>query len=216
MRKFLLLTTASVFLVQQATAAAITFVENTADYTPTTLPASSSNPSPTSSTSTSILTGQVPGVNRSPFENANPGGGAVLLSDGGYGLGAWASLPYTSIQAGGYAIFNFDPSNELTILWGSPDAYNTLSFFTGLNGSGVDLGDVIGTDLAIQTFGHDLVDFSVSGATFSSVRMTSPLNAFEFANLNASVVTPLPATLPLLASGLAGIVALARRKRKTA
>ncbi len=200
----------------QAHAVTISYTQVTTDYTALTLPTSSFNPMPVLSTSTSTtVNGQVPNVYRSPFENIGSGAGGTLLSDGGYGVGAWASLLYTSIQAGGSAIYNFaGPATELSILWGSPDSYNTLTFYSGLNGMGTPVYSITGSQLDIQTYGHDLVDFTFAGGTFESVVLDSGENAFEFADLQDDLLTPLPATLPLFAGGLGFVGYLTRRKKR--
>jgi hypothetical protein len=199
-----------------AYAVTVTYSQNNTDYTALTLPTSSVNPTPVSSSNTSTsVTGEVPNQYRSPFENIGSAGG-TLLSDGGYGIGAWASLVYTSIQANGSATYNFGPANSLSILWGSPDSYNTLSFYSDPNGQGTLLFSITGSALNIQTFGHDQVDFTMTGATFASVVLSSTTNAFEYADLmDSPVSTPLPAALPLFAGGLGFIGLLgSRRKRK--
>jgi hypothetical protein len=200
----------------QAHAATVTISQVTTDYTAATLPTSSFNPTPFSSTNTSTtVTGQVPNVYRSPFENIGSGGGGTLLSDGGYGVGGWANLVYTSIQAGGSATYNFaGPATELSLLWGSPDSYNSLTFYSGLNGTGTDLFSITGSQLSIQTYGHDLVDLTMTGGTFESVVLDSGENAFEFADLQDALLTPLPATLPLFAGGLGFVGYLTRRKKR--
>jgi hypothetical protein len=202
-----------------ANAATVTYTQNYADYTASTLPTSSFNPTPASSTNTSTtVTGEIPGVDRSPFENAAPGSdGATLLSDGGEGIGGWAGLVYTSIEANGSATYNFVSGNGLEILWGSPDSYNTLSFYSGANGTGTLLFSITGSALGIQTYGHDEVDFSMTGGTFGSVVLTTSENAFEFADLQDGQATPLPAALPLFATGLGAMGLFGwRRKRKNA
>jgi hypothetical protein len=201
----------------QAHAATVTISQVTTDYTTVTLPTSSFNPTPFSSTNTSTtVTGQIPNVYRSPFENIGSGGG-TLLSDGGYGVGGWANLVYTSIQAGGSATYNFaGPATELSLLWGSPDSYNTLTFYSGLNGTGTDLFSITGSQLNIQTYGHDLVDLNMTGGTFESVVLDSGENAFEFADLQDALLTPLPATLPLFAGGLGLVGFLTGRRKRSA
>jgi hypothetical protein len=202
-----------------ANALTVTYTQDDADYTVSTLPTSSFNPTPASSFLTNThVTGEIPGVYRSPFENASGATGGTLLSDGGYGIGGsfgpWSKLQYTSIQGGGEAIYDFAPSDELSILWGSPDSYNTITFWSEPNGKGTELYSITGSALEIETFGHDLVDFMFSGEDFDSIVLSTTSNAFEFADLSASYVnlaTPLPGSLPLLAGGLGAILLLSRR-----
>jgi hypothetical protein len=166
-------------------------------------------------TSYGLQTGEAPDQWRSPFENVHNSAGATALSDGGYGVGDWASLAYTSIQGGGSATYNFSSSDILSILWGSPDSWNTLTFWSAPGGTGTDLYSITGNSLDLQTYGHDLVVFTMTGGTFESVVLTSSQNAFEFADLQAQA--PLPAALPLFAGGLGLVGLLARRsKRKNA
>ncbi len=201
--------------------------QDTTDYTASTLPTSSTNPSWVMSESSLVnyQTGEVPSVYRSPFENAS-GTAAQLLSDNGYGIGGvggpWSSLKYTSIQAGGKATFNFSaPENALTLLWGSPDSYNHITFYTGLDATGASF-TISGTKgpINIQTLGHDLITFIADGAfTFQSVVLSTDQNAFEFADLFAfdppPSETPVPAAFPLFATGLGAFGLLGwRRKRK--
>jgi hypothetical protein len=206
-------------LSHNANALTITFSQDDADYTTSTLPLSSFNPTPSSTSGivSTTVEGEVPDEYRSPFENKS-GTSPDLLSDGGYGIGGpngpWSELKYTSIQGGGEATYNFTvPEDNLSILWGSPDEYNTIDFYSGKNGGGTLLLSFTGSQLEIQTFGHDLVDFMFSGADFESVVLSSTANAFEFADLTASyVTTPLPGSLSLLAGGFGVIFLLARRK----
>ncbi|HZM09662.1 MAG TPA: hypothetical protein VFC15_05570, partial [Candidatus Limnocylindrales bacterium] len=65
------------------------------------------------------ITGSNSGIDRSPFENdATPGSG----------VGTWASNRYDAIQANSSGYVNVALSNTMTMLWGSPDTYNTISF----------------------------------------------------------------------------------------
>src|SRR5450759_5859565 len=110
--------------------------------------------------------------------------------------------------------------NALSILWGSPDSYNTLSFYGSNDGTGTPLYSVTGSSLLIQTFGNDLVTFLDLDGFFNSVLLSSTGNSFEFANLTAwdpPIATPLPGALPLFATGLGALGLLGwRRKRKAA
>jgi hypothetical protein len=190
--------------------------QNSADFT--TLPTVTPNPAAVSTTGTVYqgVTGEVQGLYRSPYENVTSVGGGVLLSDGGYGLPGYDGKNYsfTSVEGGGSATYNFaNGASGLTLLWGSPDSYNTLTFYTGLNGTGQSFS-ITGSALDIQTYGHDFVDFT-SNEAFESVVFSSTTNAFEFGDLADAPATPLPATLPLFAGGLAGLgLLLYRRTRK--
>ena len=137
----------------------------------------------------------VPSVFRSPWQ----------------GTGLEGSLSYTSVRNGtaGYNV----TGTGVTLFWGSPDTYNTLTFWAGLNGTGAS-ASILGSALVppgTLGSGHDLVviltDFLFQSVTFSS---TSP--AFEFANF---ATTPIPAALPLFATGLGMMGWLARRRKRS-
>jgi len=165
---------------------------------------------PTSSTGTVVLeTLSIPGITRSPFENFNATPGP------GYGSA------YISINIGS-ALYSFNtPENTLSIFWGSPDSYNTLSFYASKDGTGTPLFSLTGSSLLIQTFGHDLVNFQTLDGFFNSVVLSSTDYSFEFANLTAYdpptvnvAVTPLPAALPLFATGLGALGLIGWRRNK--
>jgi hypothetical protein len=226
-----------------AGAASITFQQDASDFT--TLPSLSSvtNAAPVSITGTvyapntnnvgalGTLTGSVANQWRSPFENATSinGGTSTGVGNGGYGLPGWNSLPYSSVQAGGSATYNVGLANTLNILWGSPDSYNTLAFYSGVPSNSTFLGSLSATaglgivsgvfPLEIQTYGHDQMTFTDNGGSFEYVVLSSSTNAFEFADLTAGYTqtqlpTPLPAALPLFASGLGAMGLLGWRKRR--
>jgi hypothetical protein len=206
--------------------------QDTSDFTIGTLPGSSTNPAwvIAQSNLVALQTGQIPNVYRSPFENA-AGTAAQHLSDNGFGLGGaagpWSTLQYTSIQAGGKATYNFaTPMTTFGFLWGSPDTYNHITFYTGLDATGSSFS-ISGTNppINIQTFGHDQILFHTDGGlTFLSVVLTTTQNAFEYANLFAfgppsheNFPTPLPAALPLFATGLGtlGLFGWRRKQRRS-
>jgi hypothetical protein len=126
----------------------------------------------------------------------------------------------------GSATYNVN-SNSFTLLWGSPDPYNQIAFFTGSNGTGTLL-DVIGGNTTnyngsnLACFAStcadtlfDLVTFVASGGNIGSVVLTDAGAAFEFGFDPSPAATPLPAALPLFATGLGALGLLGwRRKRK--
>jgi len=214
--------TALCAFLHDAKAVTISFQDDS-DFT--TLPKSSVSPLTSQIMGTVLFnqTGSSPDIYRSPFENVaigSPNG------NGGYVLTGYDSLPYTSVQANSTATYTFTSlETSLSLLWGSPDSYNYIAFYSGPNGTGYE--DIIyGNALLLQTYGHDQVTLNLGGESFESVVFASiGSNAFEFANLQATggplnqlgplQSTPLPAALPLFAGGLGIIGFLARgRKRK--
>ena len=199
----------------QANANTVTiFSQDATDFTAGTLPVDQAQVTLTnvSGTTAQDITGSASGTDRSPFENlATPGSGA----------GTWASNRYDAVQGNSSGYVNVDPTSmSMTMLWGSPDSYNTISFCTGAGGGGsCTVGAYVPSVLPI-TYGHDLITFNADFA-FASILFSSGQNALEFANLtvspNNAQPAPLPAALPLFAGGL-GVLGLLswRRKRKSA
>ena len=223
-----------------ARADTITYTQNIADFT--SLPGVLSIPAPVTTTGSVyapiaggngalgvVTIGSVDNIYRSPFENEFSGNGAVQASNGGWQLPGYAALAYSSIQANSSATYNTGLANTLSILWGSPDYYNTLTFWSGTDGTGTNLGSLSVTTeiggvsgslpLGIQTYGHDQMTFTDVDGTFLSVVLSSSVNAFEFANLTFGLNqnglgAPLPAAFPLFAGGLGVIGLLARRRNR--
>jgi hypothetical protein len=147
---------------------------------------------------------------RSPFDGS--GGGAPAAN--------WQTLNYFVIGPTGGNLP--DPATLVlssaayvfSFLWGSIDAYNHVDFSLG---SG-PVTSVTGAQAqasgagAIFTKGASLIQISGIGA-FDTIRFYSDgQDAFELANITATV--PLPSTLLLLGSGVFGLGFLARRKAK--
>ena len=215
-------------------ASIITYTQDTSDFTILTLPSSSTNPAPAATSGTvyvGTLTGSVANQYRSPFENATSAGGGTDtgVGNGGYGITGWDKLAYSSVQAGASATYDFASTNTLSILWGSPNSYNTLTFMNGKNVVGSitgtsESGSVSGIGIGILTYGHDQMTFTDTGGTFDSVVLSSTTNAFEFADLTVGsgaftpfTPTPLPGALPLFATGFGALGLFGwRRKRKAA
>ena len=92
-----------------------------------------------------------------------------------------------------------------------------MSFYASKDGTGTPLFSLTGSSLLIQTYGHDLVNFQTLDGFFNSVVLSSTWYSFEFANLTAydpPTVTPLPAALPLFATGLGALGLLGWRRKK--
>jgi hypothetical protein len=160
----------------------------------------------------------VGGAYRSPYELPNGSG----MEDG------YAGTPFTSVRGGSVA-YNFATGQTgLSILWGSPDSYNTLEFWSGqtlADGTtqGSLLGTIIGSALGDpQALGHHYMTFGFDDSSeFLSIVLRSTTAAFEFAALTTSgpageAQLPLPPALILFGSALVGLVTLGRRRRQGA
>lgn len=145
--------------------------------------------------------GNQPGVYQSPFNNT-----ALLQTQSYFSVGEAGT-------AGGVASpVTLDYTTDQTffsILWGSIDTYNTISFFD--NGSLV--ASYTGTDIVNEFTLPDnstnpgnfevvaLLDFSFTGLDkFDAVKFESSTNAFEFA-----LPVPIPAALPMLLAAVSGL-----------
>jgi hypothetical protein len=128
-----------------------------------------------------IQIGQINGPGNPP-QFANPGWNPYGLSD--------TTHPWWNIK-GGQVTFN-GPGNALTIVWGSPNdnnptATNTVSFYTGANGTGSLIGQVLASDLYSNFSNIDNTQdpgFLVSFMTpekYGSVVFTTGSSDFEFA-----------------------------------
>ncbi|MBP1805944.1 hypothetical protein [Rubellimicrobium aerolatum] len=128
-------------------------------------------------------------------------------------LSPWAgtSLAATGIYSAvsGLVSYNVGRSRSLSLLWGSPDTWNTISFYLG--SSLVDSytpSGVNGTNLS-----QSLATFTNIGSqgVFDRVTLASSQPAFEYANLSVASV-PVPAGAVLLSSALGGLLLLRRRR----
>jgi len=160
-----------------------------------------------------IVTGSAAGDRLSPYAFNNNG-----TTNAPYSILSEASAD------SGFAIYNV-ATPSFTLLWGSPDTYNFVQFFSGPNGTGAVLSttgasgtNYIGSDLACfaTTCGgtlFDLVTFTAASGTIGSVRLSdSGAAAFEF----GIAPVPLPAALPLFATGLSALGLLGWRRRRKA
>lgn len=129
---------------------------------------------------------------------------------------------YDVLDAGGgptsSAIFNLVNTDTFTLLWGSPDTYNIVQLYSGPNGTGTLEATYNGGNLTCYATTckdtlYDLVTFTDVTEDIGSIVLTDTGQAaFEF-GLNP---TPLPAALPLFASGLFLIGLFAWRRKRNA
>lgn len=150
------------------------------------------------------VTGSVSGIRRSPWE----------------GTGFLGSGVYTSVSANSAATYDFGPSLSLSLVWGSPDAYNRLSFFSGATLLGTITGQQVTTEVkplstlpnSSPSQGFAFVELALAGGlafdrvTFESIGS----NAFEYGSVSATPV-PLPAAGWMLLAALGGLGFLRRR-----
>lgn len=119
-------------------------------------------------------------------------------------------------SAGAAVTLNFtNPERYMGLLWGSVDAYNTLTFYSGANGTGTatvftggDISGVAGTGNCVGgnqgALGTCYVNINLS-STFLSVVATSSDYAFEFDNVAFSSNTigvPEPGVVSMFLLGL--------------
>jgi hypothetical protein len=173
----------------------------------TTYPSSDFNPAPNTQTGTgtwAITSGTIGGTQSSPWvASSTP---LALFSC----VDCSPTPPGTGSETVTYN--NLAGTSTFSILWGTPDAYNTLTL-TGANGNTFSLtGAQLAASAGIApSSGFDWVTFTVTGTTFSSAALFDDgTAAFEYADVT---FTPLPAALPLFAGGL-GMIGLLGRRRK--
>lgn len=123
---------------------------------------------------------------------------------------------YLSVFGGSSATFTLShAANYLGLLWGSVDAYNTITFLDGSNNvlntfTGTDFVTHNGNQGAAGTFYANFV----SSVPFLKVVLSSTANSFEVDDVAVSTV-PLPAALPLFGAALIGMGVFGRKRRKT-
>lgn len=152
-----------------------------------------------------------------------PGGPPrVQLSPYAFNTDGNTGAPYSVLDSGGgpvsSATYNVN-GGSFTLLWGSPDPYNSVSFFSGPNGNGSPEGSFTGPSLpcfgsgACADFGFDVVTFAATAGSIGSVILSDTgTAAFEFGIIPVSAV-PLPSAIYLFGSVLGGAFWMSRRKR---
>jgi hypothetical protein len=154
------------------------------------------------------------GTMRSPWQLTKSG--ATEFGDTGL---------YTSVQGGAYGEMIFDSlKSTLRMAWGSPDYYNTLTFYNDVLGESQSItSTALANFTAFPSHGVNFVTIFVLGG-FDRISWASTSEAFEFANVLVRggpgdltpAPVPLPAGLMLLLSGLMGLGFLGRARAKAA
>jgi hypothetical protein len=191
-----------------ANATSISFAESNV------LPSPVSNPAPTTffGTFSDTQTTSITNAQLSPYQGTADQGDQYSVLDSGVGGG----IPNSTAT---YNQGNGTNTSVFSFLWGSPDSYNTVNFYSGELGTGTLIASISGSALVDDTpgSGFDFVTFTASGGTIGSVVLEDAGSAaFEYADQSVGgnlAGTPLPAALPLFAGGL-GLVALFSRRRK--
>ena len=101
--------------------------------------------------------------------------------------------------------------NRVEFLAGSPDDYNRVQFFR----EGQLIDTVFGTEWlanGLYKTQHVIILALDSGEFFDEIRFFSSTGAFEFANVSVTPV-PLPASVWLFLSAIAGLIAIGRRRK---
>jgi hypothetical protein len=161
-------------------------------------------------------TTSISGVQRSPYDGTAFQGIGLFDS-----LNSPAATNSPGIEK---ATYDFTTGASIvSLLWGSPDTYNSVQLWSGADGTGTLLFTLSGNQLTNPQglgAGYDFVTLTDQTGTFGSfVLLDNSQAAFEFANVTSptSVVppTPLPSTWTMMIAGMIAFGYMALRRRKS-
>ena len=119
-----------------------------------------------------------------------------------------ATGKYNSVYGGATATYLFSvDQTEFSLMWGSPDDYNTLEFFN----DGGSVFSIVGTAVG-PPISFGFVNVSVTDLVFDKVVFSTQDDSFEYAKL---APVPIPAAAWLFGSGLLGLIGIARRNKNS-
>jgi len=124
---------------------------------------------------------------------------------------------YASVLGGGTLTLTTPEITQLSIYMGSPDDYNSITFYYAGGGSET----LTGLQLAGGAFSGDQsvgrrMTYDFGGQKVTSVQFTSSGNSFEFDNIATTSAVPEPATWAMMITGFGMAGAAMRRRRRTA
>lgn len=173
---------------------------------------------------TAVYSGPTPTYD---FESPAPRTGGIVTNTSVSGVSAqpfgstgnfWTVGP-TDGSPGNLNLSSFGDIANISFIWGSVDAYNTLEF---LDAGGGVLASFTGSDIFNPANGNQtspntnpVVRFNLTGSdqsAFTTLRLSSTSNAFETDNFAINAV-PEPATWALMMIGFAAVGFGMRRRR---
>lgn len=159
--------------------------------------------------------------------SATIAGGAVYTADTNFADDVIPGETFlgTGPFSGGFATPNTStltftaPVSYISFLWGSPDAYNTLTVNSTGGGSqtftatGTGFGTPFPVTNGDQTFAQSVQFTGVGGSLITSLVFNSTQDAFEVGRFSVTAPIPEPETYALLMGGLGVLGFVARRRR---
>ena len=146
------------------------------------------------------------------------GGGVFNTTTGEYARPVGSTSFYYSVgisggQTGPGVVTFAAPVSYFGFLWGSPDTYNTVTFFSGTQ----QIGSYTGFEVLPPANGDQSVSgyfnvFTNGGPYITSVQFTSTSNAFETDNHSFITAVPEPETYAMMLAGLGLMGFIARRR----